>query len=861
MVSDPIYSSREIARPIPATMRIIAFHANRLMKNLGRLTHPVGLALWLLLSLSSAPAHAVGWLATSGDHLINPDGSTWIGRGANLHDTRSCGGGTLVGGVPINDDAAGVAEVKRRIDVLTDVWKATFIRLALETDHELPPGYSYTENAAYRNNVIDIVNYIGTKPGVYVLVAIWQDPSLVGPPNTNVQYGGSPTAATNAILSQLATDFYASPHVLYGVSNEPENNFDPHPWDVEVWTRMNAAVAAIRTAENALGGVNHHIVTVQGTRDWARDLGYYDAAHPITAGGGANVAYETHIYNSPGDFAALLLAAPGPRTIPVIVGEFGPIGPPGPVDPFHAATVADMQTLINLANANNIPWLAWTFHQYCPPNLIADVPGKTWNDNSTPVDFHGMPIYPTDFGQLLKDNLLAATPALLDTSFDYNVTSTSDNVLRPATAQVTMLNNFGAEKRPVVVLMPGWGGVGDVLAARDAQTLMFANQGYVALNIGFHQTSDVPAGPLAAWYSDLAESAKAALDDLCLNAYADCSAVVITGESYGGTQIHPVVRFLRAGGAYDGSNAVRKVLAMLGQDSGYTLYGGLPENVPEANADATLYSIAMIQNLGDLDFPVDTCDFGNCGARNRADYHQAAAGSQFVVSYCPPGGSHGDHSGYADWDAWVLSAVKTMLHNQRGVPKFTGYVEPSLAVSNACLTTPLALVGVVSRKTHGASGAFDVTADTAQPIGGTITVEPRQIGAGHSLVFSFNGAITATGTASMVDALAAPVGTATPAISGNNVVVTLTGIPDNQRVTVSLTNVNNAGVNASTSMGFLVGDVNNSRSVTATDILQVKGRSGQVTDATNFKFDVNASGSITASDILAVKGRSGLVLP
>src|SRR5674476_1172097 len=122
---------------------------------------------------------------------------------------------------------------------------------------------------------------------------------------------------------------------------------------------------------------------------------------------------------------------------------------------------------------------------------------------------------------------------------------------------------------------------------------------------------------------------------------------------------------------------------MLGQDSGYTLYGATP-----IDADATAYSIAMIQNLGDTTFPVDSCADGNCGARNRADYHQAAAGSQYVLSYCPAGGEHGTR-GYPDWDAWVLSAVKTMLHNQRGVLKFTGYVEPTIAVSNACLSTLL----------------------------------------------------------------------------------------------------------------------------------------------------------------------------
>ena len=646
------------------------------MKTPDHLTHPLCLALWLLLSMLSAQVHATDWLTVSGNHIANPDGSVWIGRGANLHDTRSCGGGTAVNGTPLNDSVVGVNEVKRRIDVLTDQWKASFIRLALESRR---PQDNYVADANYRSKVKDIVDHIGTKPGVYVLISIWLDPSL--------DANGWPTAATNTILAQLAQDFYSYPYVLYGVSNEPQSNFDGAQ-DAQVWTRMNDAVAAIRAAESALGP-NRHIVTVQGTRAWARNLSYY-VANPITAGGGVNVAYETHIYNSPADFASLLLVSPT-RTIPVILGEFGPIN-----DQWNQATVSDMQTLMDMAKANNIPHLAWTFHQYCPPNLIANTPGVAWNTNSTTPNWIGMPMYPTDFGQLLINNLLPAAPTLLNTSFNYNVTSTEDNVTRPATAQVTRLNNFGAGKRPVVVLMPGWGGSGDVAAVRDAQANLFANQGYVALNIGFHQTT---AGM---WYSDLPESAKAALDALCVQTYADCSAVVLTGQSYGGTQTHPVLRYLRATGTFDGSggtNAGRKVVAILGQDSGYTRYWNAP-----IDADASAYSIALIENLGDGTFPVDLCTYGNCGARNRADYHQSAAGSQYVLSNCPAGGSHGSR-GYANWDAWVLSAVKTMLHNHRGIAKFNGYVEPSIAVSNACLTTPVSAPGAPTIGTATAGNA------------------------------------------------------------------------------------------------------------------------------------------------------------
>ena len=177
-------------------------------------------------------------------------------------------------------------------------------------------------------------------------------------------------------------------------------------------------------------------------------------------------------------------------------------------------------------------------------------------------------------------------------------------------------------------------------------------------------------------------------------------------------------------------------------------------------------------------------------------------------------------------------------------------------VTTLTLVTGFTTTTVQSRKTHGTIGSFDVTIDTTQVITGPVTVEPRTIGSGHTIVFQFSGPVTAAGTVSV-----SPVGTATATFSGNEVLVTLTNVPDNQRVTVTLANVN-ASVNPpAVSIGFLVGDVNNTRSVNSSDISAVKARSGQPTTALNFQFDVNATGAINSSDISAVKARSGLVLP
>jgi hypothetical protein len=173
---------------------------------------------------------------------------------------------------------------------------------------------------------------------------------------------------------------------------------------------------------------------------------------------------------------------------------------------------------------------------------------------------------------------------------------------------------------------------------------------------------------------------------------------------------------------------------------------------------------------------------------------------------------------------------------------------------------PLALAQAQSRKTHGAAGTFDIPIDATQPVSGAISVEPRAIGPGHKIVFQFNGAIAVTGTVACLDSASNPIGSCSAAAAGNDVEVTLTGIPDNRRVTVSLTNVNGVGLGASISVGFLMGDVDGSRGVTSADLLALKGKSAQAVNSSNYRMDVNLTGGITATDALAVKGRSGQVL-
>jgi hypothetical protein len=320
----------------------------------------------------SVSAGGSGWLHTEGARILTSDGQTWMGRGVNIHDTRSCNACTW--GDP------DVDEVKRRIDEAVS-WGADFLRLDLESYGSAQGRVHWRgilDDATYRDHVQEIVRYIGTQPGVYVLVSLWSDPSH--------DQRGWPTEQTARIWERLTEMLYDQPHALFGVVNEPQSNWDGS-LDAGAWQAMNRVVAAIRQKESQLGS-QRHLVAVQGTRQWARVLDYY-VTRPIEAGGGENVIYETHVYDPASTFEARFLR-PG-RTLPVIIGEFGPVS--------SVATMSlnDCRTLMRQADQANVPYLAWTFHMRCSPNLL--------RDNSNHGCGIGMPLQPTEWGQVLRSHL------------------------------------------------------------------------------------------------------------------------------------------------------------------------------------------------------------------------------------------------------------------------------------------------------------------------------------------------------------------------------------------------------------------------------------------------------------------------
>ena len=361
-----------------------------------------------------------GWLYTEGNRIYIADGdgdrtndAVFAGRGANIFDTRSCGAGYA---------DRNVEEVKRRIDELVDVWGADFMRLCLESkaslDSWMVHGLSLLEDTTgYLDDIVEIVEHVGTKPNTYVLVSLWGSATL--------DDMGWPTDETNRELEIIVPALAAYPQVIFGICNEPQSNSNGN-LDADVLERMNSAVTVIRDAEAATS-YPQHVISVQGTRQWARYIDYY-IDNPVTAYEGANIAYETHPYDH--DFGQWFYTAQ--QSIPVIIGEFGPATVNGTV----YMTLDECEQLMDTADALQIPYAAWSFHQRCSPDLIVDQTGSGLGAD--------MKIEPTEWGEVFMEHLSGiGKPAIS------NMTVTPSSILNDVSNTVVISATVTAEDSPL----------------------------------------------------------------------------------------------------------------------------------------------------------------------------------------------------------------------------------------------------------------------------------------------------------------------------------------------------------------------------------------------------------------------------
>ncbi len=177
------------------------------------------------------------------------------------------------------------------------------------------------------------------------------------------------------------------------------------------------------------------------------------------------------------------------------------------------------------------------------------------------------------------------------------------------------------------------------------------------------------------------------------------------------------------------------------------------------------------------------------------------------------------------------------------------------------------IAGALSAKSHTGVGTFFATL----PLDGSVGIESRSGGNSndYQMVIGFTNNISGGAPQAAVTSGQAQVGSngipngGAVFVNGASITVPLTNVANAQTIAVTLFNVSD-GTNigdVTVAMALLSGDTTGDGVVNSADISQVKSKSGQGVDGTNFRNDLNVDGALNSADISLVKSRSGTGLP
>jgi len=179
------------------------------------------------------------------------------------------------------------------------------------------------------------------------------------------------------------------------------------------------------------------------------------------------------------------------------------------------------------------------------------------------------------------------------------------------------------------------------------------------------------------------------------------------------------------------------------------------------------------------------------------------------------------------------------------------YDGTAVTLSNFQPVLQLQLIAAVSRRTHGASGDFDLPLVLSPA--GTGTVEPRANGP-TTIVFAFNGSIVAAdGMISSNEFAIANAIFSSASISENELTLNLSGVVDQSVVTIALNGINDTGGiplsgDKDVEIRALLADANQDRAVGRPDLMLLRAHKGQIVNSSNFVLDLDVDGLIGKGD-------------